>query len=571
MREILSILLGLTAAASAAKPPNIVFILADDLGYTDVNAYAARITGAAPAEMFYETPNIDRLVSGGLAFSQAYAYQLCSPTRSSLLTGKNAPRLGVTTATPQSCRSYYSYGQNPPPGYLAQDAVYWGDNIQTPQALLNGSTLLALPAGTPLDQGRDELTFAEALPAYRSAFIGKWHVGGHGSAGYQPRDQGFEPIAWFDAGGSSYFNWRKLWNRKKKNYAAMPQKELQWGNAGPATGDEYLTDDLTTQADHFIRDHHATRPDQPFLLYFCEFAVHSPFQAKKSDIEHFAAKPTRGWRGHTDATYAAMVRSLDDSVGRLMATLDELKIADDTLVIFMSDNGGVSWVTKSGDTPPTSNAPLKGGKAMMFEGGIRVPLVFRWPGKIPAGTWSGVPVSAPDLFPTIVQTGGADIAAIQESRHLDGRSLVPLFEDPENRSKAYPRDTFYWHYPFNVAPLHPDDHLALTPTSAIRKGDMKLIYDWNGRLWLYDIRKDPFEERNLAESRPDTTRALFKELAALLDEQVETKYLPALNPDYDPAKEIRLTPFTDLRKHLLGPDRAIRPPTADPRLQALLK
>lgn len=553
----------LATLASAAERPNIIFILADDLGYTDVNAFAEKVTGEGKDKMYYETPNIDRLAAGGIAFSQAYAYQLCSPTRASLLTGKNAPSLGVTTATPQTARSYYSLNQTPPNGYLPLDARYWGDPIKTPQALLNGTTLLAL--------GRDELTFAEALTGYRSAFIGKWHVGGHGSEGYQPHDQGFEEIAYFDAGASPFFKWRALWDRKTKNDPEMPQKELLWGKSGEPTGEDYLTDDLTSQADRFIRSHHQSHPAQPFLLYYCEFAVHSPIQAKAKDIDYFTQKSTRGWNGHHDPGYASMIRSLDESVGKLMATLDELKLTGNTLVIFMSDNGGVSYKTSDGHPPTTSNAPLKGSKAMMFEGGIRVPLIFRWPAMIPAGKWSDVPVAASDLFPTIVQAGGVNPETLREKYKIDGQSLVTLFKDPENTKKGYTRDTFFWHYPFNVAPLHPDDGFALTPHSAIRKGDMKLIFDWNGRLYLHNIRKDPFEKNNLAEAQPEKARELFKELNDWLDLNVEKKYMPALNPDYDPATEKRAKPFVDLRRQILGPDHAIRPATGDPRLEQLLK
>jgi arylsulfatase A-like enzyme len=557
--------------AQAAKPPNILFILADDLGYMDVNTFAEKATGESKDKMFYETPNLDRLAAGGIAFSQAYAYQLCSPTRASLLTGKNAPTLGFTTATPQTARSFYALNQEPPTGYFPLDARYWGDPIKTPQALLNGSTLLALPSGRKTDRGRNELTFAEALTGYRSAFIGKWHVGGHGAEGYQPHDQGFEEIAYFDAGGSPFLKWRPLWDRKTKNDPEMPQKELLWGNSGEATGEDYLTDNLTTQADRFIRSHHQTKPDQPFLLYFCQFAVHSPIQAKQQDIDYFEKKTTKGWNGHTDSTYAGMIRSLDQSVGRLMATLDELKLTDDTLVVFMSDNGGVSYLTKKGDAPTTSNSPFKGGKAMMFEGGIRVPLIFRWPAAIPAGQWSDVPVAASDLFPTLVQAGGIDPETLRAKHKIDGHSLVSLFKDPANKSKGYVRDTFIWHYPFNVTPLHPDDGFPLTPHSAIRKGDFKLIFDWHGRLWLHDIKNDPREHNNLAESMPEKTRELFKELNDWLDANVAIKYLPALNPDYDPLADGRTRPFVDLRRSFLGPDRAIRPATGDPRLEQLLK
>lgn len=563
--------LALLGFAGAAERPNIIFILADDLGYTDVNTFAAHITGTGKDKMYYETPNLDRLAAGGIAFSQAYAYQLCSPTRSCLLTGRDAPKLGVTTATPPSVESYYNQGVKPPAGYCPQDAIYWGDKIDTPQALLNGSSLIALHAGAPDDEGQNSLTFAEALPDYRSAFLGKWHVGGHGAKGHQPQDQGFEPIAYLDSGASTFKNWRATWDRNKLLFPNTPQKELEWGKAGEPTGEAYLTDDLTVRADRFIRSHHESHPQQPFLLYLCHFAVHSPIEAKQVDIDYFEKKPTRGWNGHHDPVYAGMIRSLDDSVGRLMATLDELKIAENTLVIFMSDNGGIGYTTSKEKAPTTSNAPFKGGKAMLFEGGIRVPLIFHWPAKIPAGGWSDVPVSASDLFPTIVQAGGVDPEELRKTDPIDGHSLFTLFTDTGNKSKGYPRDTFIWHYPFNVAPLDPDDGFALTPHSAIRKGDFKLIYDWNGRVYLYNIAKDPFEKNNLDEAMPDATKQLFRELNDWLDANVETKYMPALNPAYDPGTDPRIRPFQDLRHHFLGPDHSIRPAKGDPRLESLSK
>jgi arylsulfatase A-like enzyme len=208
---------------------------------------------------------------------------------------------------------------------------------------------------------------------------------------------------------------------------------------------------------------------------------------------------------------------------------------------------------------------------MMFEGGIRVPLIFRWPAAIPAGNWSDVPVAASDLFPTLVQAGGIDPERLRARHKIDGHSLVSLFKDPANNAKGYLRDTFIWHYPFNVAPLHPDDGFALTPHSAIRKGDFKLIFDWNGRLWLHDIKNDPHENHNLAESMPEKTRGLFKELNDWLDANVATKYMPALNPEYDFLTDGRARPFVDLRRSFLGPDRAIRPAAGDPRLEQLLK
>ena len=303
------------------EKPNIILILADDFGYMDSQAYAQHTVGTSKEEMFYETPNIDRLVSEGIAFDQAYANQLCSPTRASLITGKYAARLGFTTATP-SRKTWYNTNQPVPKGSYAHDVIDHHDDIKIEQALLNGSSNTALPAGAAPDNGWDETTIAEALPDYHSAFIGKWHIGGHGAKGYTPTDQGFdEAPAFFDAGGSAYFNWRKSWNDQKKHFKDSPQVRNYMGTAGEETGLDYLTDDLTEQAVRYI-DRRSKIKDQPFFLYFCHFAVHAPYQAKPEDIEYFNNKPTKGWNEQKNETYASMIRSLDNSVGRILEKLE---------------------------------------------------------------------------------------------------------------------------------------------------------------------------------------------------------------------------------------------------------
>jgi arylsulfatase A-like enzyme len=556
----LGLLAGIASAAPAARP-NIVFILADDLGYMDVNAYATRLTGVPRAAQFFETPHLDRLVREGTAFGQAYACQLCSPTRAGVLTGKIAARIGVTTATPGTVRTFYNQGLNPPAGYLANDAIYWGDKLAIPQALLNGSTLEALPSGQPLDQGRNEITIAEALTGYRSAFLGKWHLGGHGARGWQPQDQGFEPLAYIDDGGSVYFKWREVWDNRVKKHPRMPQPEMLGGLAGADTGLAYLTDSLTETAVRFLDAQAAQAGGQPFFLYFCPLAVHTPFQAKPEDVAYFERKSTRGWNGQSNAVYAAMLKSLDDSVGRLLDTLARTRLDQHTLVVFMSDNGGVTYTNPTA----TSNAPLKGGKAMMYEGGIRVPLVFRSPGRIAAGQWCDVPVDYADIFPTLLQLTQHDPQP--HYARIDGRSLAPLLTDAKNQRGGYPRDTHYWHYPFNVIVINPEDGQPLAPHSAIREGDFKLIFDWSGKLLLYDLKQDWREEHNLADSQPEKARELFRKLNTWLDANVAPKYTPLLNPAYDAAKEVRPRPFVDLRQKLLGDAFAIRPAASDPRIE----
>jgi arylsulfatase A-like enzyme len=557
----------LCSAVWAEAPPNVVVILADDLGIVDINAYAERYTGVDRSQMFYETPSLDRLVREGTSFSQAYACHLCSPSRASLLTGKYAARIGFTTAVGGNVRTFYNQGIEPPGGYVAQDAVEWKDSIGIQQALLNGTTRDALASGHPLDLGQDEMTLAEAMPKHESAFIGKWHLGGHGSDGWQPKDQGFDQIAYFDEGSSPYFNWRQVWDNRALKFPKMPQAELLKGKAGPNHGEDYLTDELTEHAIDFIRQRGSTngKVAKPFFLYLSHFAVHTPFQATSDDIAHFEQKSTRGWNQHSNAVYAAMLRRMDVSVGRVLDAIDSAGLDENTLVVLMSDNGGVTYSSPVA----THNAPFKGGKALHFEGGIRVPLVLRWKGRIGSNVWSNVPVDCNDIFPTVLDLAGYDIAPFIRDGGIDGRSIAPLLTDLDNSLGHYPRDTFFWHYPLNVIVKNPEDGLPSAPSSAIRQGDWKLIYDWSGKLRLYNIKADPFEKNELSESMPQKAELLFHQLNDWLDANVEVEYMPALNPDYDPTKESRSRPFIDLRRKYLGEDRAIRTADTDPRFKML--
>lgn len=540
---ILICCLGLNLVSGQSKP-NIIFILADDYGYMDMQAYAQHTLGIDKDKMYYETPNLDRLVKEGTAFTQAYANQLCSPTRASLLTGKYAGRLGFTTATPAR-DTYYNQNKTIPDGYYPNDVLYHGDRISIQQPWINGQSNTGIPAGTKYDNGKDEISLAEALPDYHSAFIGKWHVGGHGAEGYQPADQGFEPLAWADAGGSVYFDWRDKWNnRSKDRFPEMPQKEWHIGNAGAQTGHDYLTDDLTQQAVDYI-DRRAKIKDQPFFLYFCHFAIHTPYQGKEEDIAYFENKETKGWNGHNDPVYASMIRGLDESTGRILDKLEETGLDENTLIIFMSDNGGIDQdVSHNGIG--SKNSPFVGGKACLTEGGIRVPLVFRWKGKIAENKWSDIPVDCTDIYPTILEFAGYDLDKYYNDVKIDGQSIRGLVDDIDNQKNSYTKDTHYWHYPFNVIYKSPFDGFPLTPHSAIRDGDYKLIFDWYGRLHLYDIEKDPYEENNLSAQYPVKTEALMNKLMAWLEGNVEDRYMPKLNPNYEPEKESRKKPFVNL-------------------------
>lgn len=557
---LLAILFALVCMPSVngedGKRPNVMVILADDLGIVDVNAYATRFTKTKPANMYYETPNLDRLTREGLAFSQSYACHLCSPARASLLTGKYAARTGFTTAVGGNVRTFYNQAIMPPPGYVAQDALVWQDKIPIEQALLNGTTRDALASGHPSDNGQDETTLAEAMTDHDAAFIGKWHLGGHGSQGWQPADQGFEEISYFDEGGSPYFNWRAAWDSGKKMFPTTPQPKLLRGKSGGNLGQEYLTDELTEHAVDYLqrRAESLASGGKPFFLHFCHFAVHTPFHGRANDVAYFERKPTRGWNGHDNPVYAAMLKRLDVSVGRILDTLEATGLDENTLVIFMSDNGGVTYT----DPVATNNSPFKGGKALHFEGGIRVPLVIRWKNHVDGGRWSDVPVDCNDIFPTVLDLTGYDVSAYIDPGGIDGRSITPLFVDPANTSRRYPRDTFFWHYPLNVIVENPEDGLPSAPSSAVRKGDWKLIFDWSGALRLYNIAEDPYEKNELSAAMPEKARELFVVLNDWIDANVDIKYTPAINPDYDPSKESRKRPFADLRRKYLGDNRAIR-------------
>ncbi len=534
-------------AQNQQAKPNIIFILADDLGYMDINYFATRITKTPAAKQFYETPNLNKLAEQGVSFSQAYACPLCAPTRSSILTGKYASRLGFQTATAGGANTYYVQGIQPPEGFHEQDC-YWADKITNPEALRNGNSLIALPSGQPQDNGRDEISIAEALKGYHSAFIGKWHLGGHGSEGYQPKDQGFEELAYFDSGGSPFFNWRKLWDRNEKHFPKMRQNELIQGKAGADKRIDFLTDDLTERALDYIERQTKSNDGKPFFLYFCEFAVHGPWQAPDSTIQRFSKKTTKGWNGHENPTYAAMVKHLDVSVGRIMQKLEELDIDENTIVVFTSDNGGITVGSGGKHEVITNNAPLSGQKANVYEGGIRVPLIVSYKGKVNDAKWCDIPVDCNDYFPTLLELADES----KPTHAIDGQSIAGLLKDPKNKQKSYTRDTHFWHYPLSVVYKNPADDLPFTPHSAVRKGHYKLIFDWYGRLSLYNIRKDISEKDNMATQMPDKTRELFTELMNYLEKNVEEKYWPTPNPDYDPKKEIRKDTYRDLYRIYKG-------------------
>lgn len=449
MRTLLAaaLLLALVGSATAADPaqparkPNVVFILADDLGWTDLGCQGSK---------FYATPNIDKLAASGLRFTNGYTCgPNCQPTRAALLTGQYGPRTGV-----------YTVG--------AIDRFDWQSRPLRP---VDNVTQLPL----------DRKTVADVMKSagYATGMFGKWHAGQ--DAQHHPSKRGFDE-AIVSAGKHFDFN-------------TQPKVEYPKG--------AYLADFLTDKAVDFITRHKG----EPFFLYLPHFGVHAPHEAKPELIEKFKAVPAAG--GHRDPTYAAMIASVDESVGRVLKTLDDLKLADDTVVIFSSDNGGVGGyvregIKKAGDV--TDNAPLRSGKGSLYEGGVRVPWVVRWPGKVPAGT-TDAPVISVDLLPTLATLAGAKLPANQT---LDGVSMV---ECVTTGGKAAPVRDLFWHFPGYLGAGA--GQWRTTPAGAIRSGNWKLIeFFETGTLELYDLAADVSQKTNLAEKEPERVKELHAKLVA---------------------------------------------------------
>jgi len=443
---------GLLRAHSAdADRPNIVFILIDDLGWADLGCYGSR---------YYDTPRIDEMASQGMRFTDAYAACCaCSPTRASILTGKYPARLHLTDWIPGST-----------PANAKLRIPDWRKYLP-----------------------REEVTLAEVLkPAgYATAAVGKWHLG---SEPYFPEHQGFDlNIAGSNIGAPrSYFH----------PYGGRPQ--LAGGKPG-----EYLTDRLTDEALAFI----TARRTEPFFLYLAHYAVHTPIQAKTELIAKYREKRSSG--SQQSPVYAAMVESVDQSVGRVLDALDQLKLAERTMVILFSDNGGLARPSA------TSNAPLRSGKGFPYEGGVREPLIVRWPGVVAPGSVCHEVVTSVDFYPTIMET--VDSGRIeQDSTTLDGMSIMPLLK----QTGTLQRDAVYWHYPHY-------NPIGGYPYGAIREGDWKLIEVYGDmHVELYNLSDDIGEANDLATAKPEVAAKLRKKLddwRISVDAQ-----MPRPNPDFRP-------------------------------------
>ena len=468
----LSMLLQQGGCSEAETRPNFLFILCDDLGYRDLGSYGST---------FHDTPHLDRLAASGMLFSQGYAaHPVCSPTRAAIMTGKNPARVGITDWIP---------GRDP-----------------RDRRLLGPTDLHQLPL--------EETTIVERFrqAGYRTFFAGKWHLGGED---FLPEDQGFEHNKGGHHRGSPPGGY----------YSPYQNPRLADGPEG-----EYLPDRLTDETLSFID----ANQGQLFLAYLAFYTVHTPIQAARRHLKHYEEKaselpPLReaelrehdGWTKlrQDNAAYASMVAAMDENVGRLLDRLDELGLADQTVVVFTSDNGGLSTLPRRG--APTSNLPLRAGKGWCYEGGIRVPFMIRAPGVGKPGSRSSVPVYSADLYPTMLDLAGLPLAPEQ---HRDAVSLAPVLKGAPSLDRQF----LVWHFPH----YHGS---AWTPGSAIRAGRWKLIefYD-KEEIELYDLENDQEERNNLAKEMPDKAKELRQRLRSYLS--ATGAQMPTLNPDHSSSR-----------------------------------
>lgn len=478
---VLLLLVLLASCTSANEDPyNVVFILIDDMGWTDTAAFGSD---------FYETPHLDKLTSESMRFTSGYAAcPVCSPTRASILTGKYPARIRQTDWIP-------------------------GRPDRNDQMLKQVDDLNYMAL--------DHQTLANILKSegYSTAHIGKWHLGAGDE--YLPENRGFDVnIAGNQYGSppSYYYPYsRRLWRDTTQIY------ELSDLHEGGKEG-EYLTDRLGEEAAKYI----ASNKDTPFFLHFSQYAVHTPLQSRPDLEEKYEAKRTplpdsadfayEGKRPvrtvHNHAKYAGMVESMDASVGRIMRALEENGIADQTIVIFFSDNGGLS----TSEGWPTANLPLRTGKGWLYEGGIRVPMLIKWPGVTDINQVCDVPVSSVDFLPTILDM--LDIEG-KTPTNTDGMSLTTLL----NETGEPARDAIYWHYPHY-------SNQGGKPGGAIRAGNFKLIENYeDGSLELYDLSTDIGEQNNIADQMQEKTTELHNQLKSWRSEL--DVQMPTSNPDYD--------------------------------------
>ena len=461
-----------------SRPPNVIFILADDLGWADTGVYGSQ---------FFETPHIDALAQRGMKFTNAYAAAaICSPTRASILTGLHPARIGITSAA----------------GHLEREV------LEKSLRARGSANQPALVANSLTRLGLEYVTLAEALGAagYRTAHFGKWHLG---REPFDALQQGFEIDLPHTPGPGPSGGYLGPWNF--------------WPGAG--SEGEHIEDRMATEAAEFIRQN----SERPFFLNYWCFSVHAPIQGKPDLVEKYRAKadPEMAQR---NPIMGAMVESLDDAVGSLLSAIDEAGIADETIIVFFSDNGGMVHRLNAG-VPVTSNAPLRSGKSSIYEGGVREPMIVAWPPLVEAGSRSDAIVQSIDFYPTLLELTGVPA---RDGQSFDGVSIVPAL-----RGEPLERDAIFVHIPqYTPATLH-------RPSTSVRRGDWKLIRfycdgpDQQDRHELYNLAEDIGETTDLAGQEQD----IVSELSALIDRFLSDTeaVVPTPNPRYRPGAD----PFPD--------------------------
>lgn len=455
------------------EKPNILFIVVDDLGWSDLACYGADL---------HETPNIDKFANESVVFTNSYATApVCSPTRAALMTGKTPARLNFTI---------------------------WSE-AASPAERKNQEVYKYLPPETIENLPFEEVTIAEKLKenGYLTAHIGKWHIG---DLVHFPETQGFDvSIAASQRGATpTFFYPYKGFAFGEFRFVAQLGSDPEGRYFTDRKG-EYLTDRLTDEALKIIED----TGSRPFFLNLCYYCVHTPIEAKEKDINYFKSKLSPGFH-HQNATYAGMVKTVDNNVGRILQKLHETGTDKNTAIFLISDNGG--YINKYKDNKVTDNYPLRSGKGSLYEGGIRIPTIVSLPGNSFNGKKIDMPISTIDIFPTIM-----DLLGIKNYPNIDGKSLLTLLKG-ENDDELQSRDLF-WHYPH----YYP----TTTPVSAIREGNWKMLeYLGEERLELYDLSKDLGETKNLAKEMPDKAAELLKKLHAWQEETHAGKV--TLNPNF---------------------------------------
>jgi len=458
--------------------PNIVLFFVDDMGWQDTSV--SFWNQRTPYNDLYQTPNMERLAKEGMKFTQAYATAVCSPTRVSLMTGMNAARHRVTNWTLQKDKL-----QPMETNHKTLQFPQWNVNGMSPDA----STEKAVYA-TPLPQVLKDA-------GYYTIHAGKAHLGAIGTPGEDPLNLGFEiNIAGHAAGApASYLGAENFGNGKEgKEVWAVPGLEKYHGK------DIFLTEAITQEAKLAMDS--ALEKNKPFFLYMAHYAVHTPIMADNRFVQKYYDKGLDS----TEAKYAALVEGMDKSLGDIMDHLDDRYLSDNTIILFMSDNGGLSAVARGGEKH-THNKPLSSGKGSAHEGGIREPMLVKWPGKIAPNSATEEQVIIEDFYPTILELAG--VKNDKTVQQVDGISFVPVLTGNSSQGER----PLFWHYPNEWGPSGP----GIGASSSTRVGDWKFIYYYiDGRMELFNLRADIGETKNLVKEQPDKARELAKILSDYL-------------------------------------------------------